>query len=74
MPDWLNVTSAIRNVATAIDLGHRYLPTEIVYGSDIGKILKEVDEILKRSKDVLETSKDMLDDEISEDLGEKHRM
>lgn len=74
MPDWFAVTGAITNVATAIDMGYRYRPTEIVYGKDAGDILKQVDEILKHSKDVLENHKGLLEDELYEDLCDKHRI
>ena len=73
MPDWFAVTGAITNVATAIDLGYRYRPTDAIYGKDAGDILKEVDEILKSSNAVLENHKDILDGDEYEDLRDRYR-
>ncbi|KAG9123486.1 hypothetical protein FRC07_014883, partial [Ceratobasidium sp. 392] len=73
MPDWIAITGAITNVATAIDLGYRYHPNEAIYGKDAEKILKQVDEILNHSNIVLENHKDILDGDVYDELKDKYR-
>jgi hypothetical protein len=73
MPDWFAITGALINSATALDMGYRYRPTEIVYGKDAGDLLNQVDEVLKHSNSVLENHKDIMDDNMYEGLRDKYR-
>jgi hypothetical protein len=60
MPDWITVSGVITNVATAFDLGYRYVPYEAIQGKDAGALLKDVDEILRSTSVVLDNHKDLL--------------
>ncbi|KAG8719281.1 hypothetical protein FRC08_003231 [Ceratobasidium sp. 394] len=74
MPDWFAITGAITNVATAIDLGFRYNPNEVVNGPSAEKMLEKIDKILNHSNTVLENHKGIMEEDVYENLKDKYRV
>lgn len=73
MPDWITVSGVVTNVASMLDLGHRYTPYEAIRGRDAAAMLTEVGEILRNANTVLENQKDSFSPEDYAALKAQHR-